>query len=916
MCSCIRNQELENELMAVIMTMESQVAHQDDMPAAHSSTIYENLQPQSSFSLRSLAAGPMGSAAAANDEERKEEQEEETAPHDSPILFKKARPRTLRAAAPAAPPAHGGVTRVAGQMLGEQTADDAECPSPLDQLSCSSESEDVVEQGGLFPLALEAALNAVVDEGDAPWNAAVSAAVAAAQDDDSEAWHVALEAALEVATAHAVASQATLFRERIASTKSPPPDATHMSCLTAGAGCRSAQSEDGTLQLAPAPQSLPDSENVGPEEALPPVCIPMGAVLGSDFLRDDGTGLQAGGHDASMMSLIDASIIDKNDLSQDLVCYSRTHSPCSLTQQLHALPPNAQHGTQNALHKPLRQDIWSPPPGAAWISALSGSATDTDTEAGEAACRSIEAEIIRRCILDLSPFDSRKIRTPTDASHTHTLIPTTSESATRRVPIQGATHGCQQQEVLPPVYNEGRASNDVLPPPSETMPAFQKRAVVRAVRCAPPPPAPSLEKLSPEQPLHAGQEQPLCAGSCAAPSDAVHAIDKQPVLRAVRAPRTPPPPAHSAHIEHLSAPPQHVALQQRQDKHVYTAADLDEVEIRPVAKVSQTSPSELHSHLGNHDPLLGWHVSSPSPRAPPLRIPSCSMPHSILSSFASLSSPTADGIAPSAATLSTTHTDAHASHQHPARIASETQKLQPFGNTSPTSPLKKPKPASSSTEKSAPRQPQPKAPATVESEPMDLTSWISGSLMSMGNGAFGMIATRSTPSQHATPSVAASSSSLPSTSEHAPLLSFRGTAQPTATHTPLHTDVPSPRVSCLLPSARTATRPISSRGEMTRGPAALDQRSAATPHVSTFFGNTHDIEDAQELGLSPLRGQLFLDGEELIVPDPALGLLNCACTRTVSVCPPWPADKSARVAGFVDVCIDCGAVHPRASCES
>ena len=59
-----------------------------------------------------------------------------------------------------------------------------------------------------------------------------------------------------------------------------------------------------------------------------------------------------------------------------------------------------------------------------------------------------------------------------------------------------------------------------------------------------------------------------------------------------------------------------------------------------------------------------------------------------------------------------------------------------------------------------------------------------------------------------------------------------------------------------------------------------------------------------------IPGQLFLDGEELIVPDPALGLLNCLCERTVAVCHPA---ESALGHAFVDVCIDCGQVHRRAS---
>jgi hypothetical protein len=55
--------------------------------------------------------------------------------------------------------------------------------------------------------------------------------------------------------------------------------------------------------------------------------------------------------------------------------------------------------------------------------------------------------------------------------------------------------------------------------------------------------------------------------------------------------------------------------------------------------------------------------------------------------------------------------------------------------------------------------------------------------------------------------------------------------------------------------------------------------------------------------VEPLQGQLFLDGVELVVPDPALHLLNCQCVRTVSV---RMADNPD--GDFVDVCIDCGAL--------
>jgi hypothetical protein len=68
-----------------------------------------------------------------------------------------------------------------------------------------------------------------------------------------------------------------------------------------------------------------------------------------------------------------------------------------------------------------------------------------------------------------------------------------------------------------------------------------------------------------------------------------------------------------------------------------------------------------------------------------------------------------------------------------------------------------------------------------------------------------------------------------------------------------------------------------------------------------------------------ILGQLFLDGEELIVQDPALDMLNCLCERTVpyrvvmrngeAVC--QPAESAT---GFCHwVCVDCGQVHGAAT---
>ena len=59
--------------------------------------------------------------------------------------------------------------------------------------------------------------------------------------------------------------------------------------------------------------------------------------------------------------------------------------------------------------------------------------------------------------------------------------------------------------------------------------------------------------------------------------------------------------------------------------------------------------------------------------------------------------------------------------------------------------------------------------------------------------------------------------------------------------------------------------------------------------------------DGMELGIRV--GQLYLDGEELIVADPALGLLHCRCRRRMLVVGSGP---SATGSGWGLVCKDCG----------
>ena len=109
----------------------------------------------------------------------------------------------------------------------------------------------------------------------------------------------------------------------------------------------------------------------------------------------------------------------------------------------------------------------------------------------------------------------------------------------------------------------------------------------------------------------------------------------------------------------------------------------------------------------------------------------------------------------------------------------------------------------------------------------------------------------------------------------------------------------SPKVPSLLPTVVAQMKQIPTAG--IRGAGASQE------------GFEECVEEARACGaLPPLQGQLYLDGEELIVPDPALGLLNCPCERTVAVCHPAEIPGSS---AFVDVCIDCGQVHHRANSQ-
>ncbi len=214
-------------------------------------------------------------------------------------LLRKQEKRLLRAAAPSRAPTRGSAPLPPAAQHEKATPHEeegrvVECCSPL---SCSSEEGNESDTDGeVLPVALEAALNAVAEEADAQWTAAVSAAITAAHDDDGEAWHVAMEAALEVATARAaVSARTTLLRDKLPLRKSQTPPGEEGEARTrTEPGQASPLPTKGTGHGASARQSPPDPESAGPQEALPPACIPRGAKP-SPLLQGMGTGEAAHG---------------------------------------------------------------------------------------------------------------------------------------------------------------------------------------------------------------------------------------------------------------------------------------------------------------------------------------------------------------------------------------------------------------------------------------------------------------------------------------------------------------------------------------------------------------------------------------------------------------------------------------------
>jgi hypothetical protein len=306
-----------------------------------------------------------------------------------------------------------------------------------------------------------------------------------------------------------------------------------------------------------------------------------------------------------------------------------------------------------------------------------------------------------------------------------------------------------------------------------------------------------------------------------------------------------------------------------QPPHTYTVSDLDDFEIHP-----ETSPSASESHHGLATELVTFHVSS--------------------------SAATTAAVSSSSSSDHTTITSGGGAHDPPVTIC----------NTPPVSPAKKPiaSPGKTSLESSlaAPR------PNKV-SAGMDFTRWLGESLALGGGGFYGGAFKAKTNDAITLSAVAASPSHAAESPPQSPIVTYRQRLPAHTTNKQADVELPSPAVPSLLPTVRPGPlrhAPSDQRREdmIATGPLAPphDEASATSEELGEGGGYT-------EPALPPLQGQLFLDGEELVIPDPALGLLNCACERTVSVRPPTPqgASSGSWVDDFVDVCIDCGAVHQR-----
>lgn len=963
-------QELENELMAVIMLMEEESSCADASGTSESAEANalndectdtgtaadKNVLTASATTQATPDTAPThtelkgAKTSATTHTELKDAATAHSTTEHSPVILQR-HTHTQRTAAPLPPPPRpaspSAGTSVDGQAAPKNVLDVMDCPSPL---SCSWEEGggDDEEGAGVVPLALEAALDAVVEEANAPWTAAVTAAMTAAENEDREAWHVALEAALEVATAHAVSTKASLFREKSQASKSPtqagdaqtqpaesadmPSRRIRMEALQDVAHSHVVGVEQPTAPPPPArdaardagdamlSQSPPDHESAGPEEVHAPVCIPRGAapgVCGSEFAVDNSMPTV----EKSIFNF-DRSIISENYTTNTSMANFMNYSPAETpyeqqrtqqrTPQRAAAPKTPSHAAQH---------VGSPQPSPAWVAAIVGDDKemscdagmctcgcvhvcvgicvfvlyeylhDISGDAGEAACRSIEAEIIRRCILDTSPLDARKARTPTDKRRLRT--PASGSSLGRATPAGDSSESSTPLRV-PYSPSDGKPAQPSFDHAAEMQPCVDDSAAANASIASRQ--SEEMKGTHEEQQQHQTpkrtQQSSQRSRLTSSPEEREGGESEQVKILFLnkeqrKAQRSAAPPqaqlAQGRSVEYVKdlvplitdAPPpqQQQPTPPRSSKwqppQTYTVSDLADFEIHPAR-----SPSESDSHTGLSNELLTWQVAS---------------------------------------SAASTATAAVSSSPHHNNIARDERGVLdsplPVCSTPPISPSKKPKASPAKGVNTKPFQSSLAAPQPNKvSAGMDFTRWLG---VSLGNGAIyvGAFSAKTMQATALSP-VASSPSHAAESAPHSPIVSYRQRLPVHTASKQVHVEPPSPAAPSLLPTVRPLRHaPSDQRREdmIAKGPSPLPDAALATAEE---FGEEGKYT---ETSLPPLQGQLFLDGEELVIPDPALGLLNCACERTVSVRPPIPqgAASGSWVDDFVDVCIDCGAVHQR-----
>ena len=657
--------------------------------------------------------------------------------------------------------------------------------------TADSEEESSAKEMGeesAWPAALEAALDAAAMRAPAPWTAAVTAAVNAAQDDDNEAWKVAMEAAIEVATEHVVSSQTRVLRERLLNSDSPR----RVNSVATKSIC-----------LAPCiPASQPVAPADGLQELKEAVEEAERSLLLSGSAPTKSCHLKTAAPTAS--ALPDHVLI--SEMGGDVSRGSGKIKSARLSRALAMASPRACDSSFATSP--------GPSPHTAWLKALGEhaveEATNLNSEAGETACRSIEAEIIRRCILQNAPHRER-----TPISDTPIRIPSLGTPSS-----------------TPYDFNESDNALD---------PVGQQSALVQASGIA-----------------HTGV----------------------------------------------------FTKEDTQAKRAYTRADLSELVIdgeifNSIKQAHYHSPSESTQHAGSCEPAgflangvvaqvtdegrgvrEGMLVSEP-PAKTHEQLPFsralnalCGKP----SAFASPRTKSEGGIvAPprkdSRVAEGTVIGDAI--FKVPAADVSEDSRCKQM--QARVLQVRKNPPPDGNTEAACEASTRFEArKISMDGTASDVTS---ANTPRKGLGKLGV---------HPAPSPQIGSRL--GTPELRTLVSSVD-ASPVGTR---DKQVP------LAVSVRSLKKPVSSRKEMTAGPLALSLPCSHPSHMTSTMteagATTLPEQESAKPRSAPLKGQLFLDGEELVMPDPALYLLHCQCRRTVSMVPP---DGT----GLVNVCIDCGSTH-------